>query len=192
MSHYYAYRYCRECLKMDLNDRNKYDRNEAYCSEYHKYYNPNSKACSTYFVYDDARNNNPGCYLTTLVCEIMGMDDNSSYLQTLRNFRENYMKKEPSLYPILYEYDIVGPVIVDNLKEDSFKHIRGLMMLENYIKPIVQKINNQEYSVAIDKYVEMVTDLKDFYHIDTPNIEIQENINLESLGKGHKLKIRKI
>ena len=190
MGYYYAYCYCRECLNMDLNDRNKYDSNEAYCTERHKYFNPNSRACNNSFVYNENWNksSSSGCYITTAVCDIMNLEDDNIYLEKLRNFRDNYMQKDPRLQEILVEYDIIGPMVSYNLKDDSFRRTISFMMLELYIKPITKLLDNQKYTEAILKYQEMTENLRTFYKIDKPDININE-IDTHDIGKGHKIKI---
>lgn len=189
MSYYYTYCYCRECTKINLNDRNPYDKNEAYCTEYHKYFNPNSPACSRHFEYNEKLKNN-GCYITTAICNILGFNDDNIYLNTLRNFRDNYMINDENLKPLLIQYDIVGPMISHNLNEDPFKRTKSLMMLELYIKPIVNNINNQNYSNAIIMYEQMTNELLNSYNIIQK--EINNDIDTTNIGKGHKIKIKEI
>lgn len=182
----YSVCYCRECLKMNLNDRSPYDSSCAYCTAYHKYYDINDKACSTYFEYDTSKSNNEGCYLTTIVCSILGYSDDCEVLNILRNFRENYMKLEQRLYPLLVEYDIVGPIISNKIKKSLNKEQISAYLFKNYISDIVLKIKNKEYVSAINKYVEMVNILKSAYQIDInydSNIEYDKN----TLGKGYSL-----
>lgn len=177
--------YCRECIKMDLSDRNKYDNNEAYCTERRHYYNINDRACSTYFVYDENRkSSSSSCYITTIVCNILKYDDNCHCLNILRKFR-NYMLTQPCLLSILYEYDVVGPIISKNIMEDENKKQIATHLYNNYIEPTVRLIENNFYDLAIKKYVEMVNSLKKLYNIDMVlNIE-EEKIT----GKGYLKKI---
>lgn len=187
MGYYYAYCFCRECMKMNLKDINRYDNQECYCTQYHRYINKNDKACSLHFEYNETLSKQSGCYITTAICKQMGLEDNCEYLNKLRNFRENVLKKDPNYYYILYEYDIIGPIICENLKEDPFKNIRSLIILENFIKPIIDLIDNREYTEAINKYTEMVNELKSFYNI--PDIDYENiDINIDNIGKGYKLK----
>jgi hypothetical protein len=100
------------------------------------------------------------------------------------------MKKDSHLLSILAEYDIVGPEIVQNLKNDHFKNIKALMMLELYIKPIVSLLDEKRYTESINKYLQMTEELKAFYQIETPTIDI-EHINITDIGKGHQLILKK-
>lgn len=190
MSYYYAYCYCRECLKMDLEDRNRYNRNEAYCTQYHKYYNPNSKACSGYFEYNESKQDS-SCYITTAICETLKLSDDNYYLETLRNFRNNFLSKNESLKSILIEYDTIGPIISYNLKEDSLKKEKSLIMLNEYIKPIVKLIEEKEYVKAIIKYEEMTNNLLNSYNIERIVVDTSK-VDTNNIGKGHKIKTKKL
>lgn len=177
--------YCRECLKMDLSDRNKYDNNEAYCTERKHYYNTNDRACFTYFIYDENRNqNSSGCYITTIVCDILKYSDNCNCLNVLRQFRD-YMLTKPSLMSILYEYDVIGPIIAKNILNDQNKEQIATHLYNNYISVVVRLIENKNYDLAIKKYTEMVNLLKKLYNVDiTLNVE-EEKVT----GKGYLKKI---
>ena len=64
------------------------------------------------------------------------------------------------------------------------------MMLELYIKPIVNNINNQNYSNAIIMYEQMTNELLNSYNIVQK--EINNDIDTTNIGKGHKIKIKVI
>lgn len=176
--------HCRECEKMDLRDTNS--SGDAYCTERHRYYNPNDRACSDKFKYDNQRNpsSGGGCYITTVIYTTMGTED-VDYLKILRDFREKYMKQDNNLLPILSEYDIIGPEIAHRLSIDpSIKTICN-NLLTNYILKIVEYIKNDQKNSAILKYIEMVNSLKNFYRIESDkSITLDKNI---ITGKGYLL-----
>jgi len=182
-----AYRWqdcqCRECECMNMEDQWKYDRSKRYCTEKREYYNPNDRACSK-MRYDEKRKpiKTSGCYLTTMISNILGFPDNGYALQTLRNFRDGYMAKHPETYPILIEYDIIGPQIAEELRKDPINMYVARMYYNTSIIPIVEHIKHEEYGIAILKYQDMTNRLKNFYHIDE---QIPENINIDikTLGK---------
>ena len=183
MSYYYSYCYCRECLCMDLKDRNKYDLNEAWCSAWRKYFNPNDKACSRYFQYDESRKPNAGgCYLTTIIHNILEMSDDSYALTTLRNFRNNYMLNNPDLYVMLIEYDVIGPKIASFLANDPQRKDIANVFYKAYILPTIEKIANKKYDEAISLYQDMTNKLKNLYNVDS-TIDKKLDINIKTLGK---------
>lgn len=183
MSYSYSVCYCRECACMDLQDRAKYDNNKAWCSARRTYYNPNEHACSTYFTYDESRSTSQGgCYLTTIICNLLNMEDSKGPLQLFRNFRDEYMLNHPETYPMLIEYDLVGPKIVKALLNDPLQISIAKSLYENYITPITQDILLQNYDVAITKYTHMTQTLRNMYQIDA-TITKKLNVNVKTLGK---------
>lgn len=188
MSYSYSVCYCYECVKIDLSDKSPYDPSKYYCSEYKMYVNKNDHACSKYFVYNEALKRND-CFITTALCDILNLSDDNIYLNKLRGFRENYMRYDTTLIPLLVEYDIVGPAIAYNLKNDIFKDIKSLMLLELYIKPICKLLDNKEYTSAISKYKTMTNELIESYNLDIKEYDIND-IDLNNIGKGHKIKLK--
>lgn len=174
---------CRECECMDLSDTNSYD--EAYCTEYRKYYNPNDRACSKHFKYNNQRNpRSDNCYITTVIDYTMGGE--TDYLKILRDFRDNFMKKDNDLLSILYEYDVIGPVLAHNLSNDSQKKFMCNQLLSNYILPIVDLIKNDQKYQAVIKYTEMINSLKTIYK--TTSVDLDYKVNKDTItGKGYLL-----
>ena len=97
---------CMYCNNMDLSNRNDYG--ETYCKIKKKYFNPDSSVCNDHYdqcresaFYKELENeekqaeyDNPSlCYITTIVCEILGKGDNCYELNALRMFRDYYMVK---------------------------------------------------------------------------------------------------
>ena len=99
------------------------------------------------------------------------------------------MVKDKNMIPLLLLYDAVGPMIAQNIRNDSFKRTRSLVILELYIKPICDLLENKLYSDAIIKYEKMTRSLMDSYNI--PDIDINvDDVYLDNIGKGHKIKYK--
>lgn len=161
--------HCKDCINMNLNDRSKYDLNKAWCSERREYIDPYSNACSNRFQNDDVRNK-PSiepCYLTTIVCEILGYPDNCSILNTLRVFREEFLKTEEQYHDLLCEYDIVGPILADAIRNCLKPNVFATFLLENYIEPTVNCIKEGKYDLAVMIYQYMVNQLKTVLNINS-------------------------
>ncbi len=174
---------CKDCINMDLNDRWKYDRNKAWCSERREYVNPNDQACSNRFQNDDSKNppiESP-CYLTTIVCEILGYPDYCSTLNTLRYFRENIMKKEEKYLPLLYEYDVVGPLIADSIRDSLKPYDLSKFLYEVYIINVEQAVKEEKYDLALIIYSYMVGKLKEVFGLQN----VDYNKEKEPTGKGY-------
>ena len=59
----------------------------------------------------------PGCYLTTVCVEHKGLPDNCYELETLRNFRDNYLVSSEGGKEIVQHYYKVAPEMVQKLKK---------------------------------------------------------------------------
>ncbi len=161
---------CGSCIHLDPNDR-KSSEFKYYCDKYHAYYTL-TDSCR---YYEEAKGRNhdelykkdnpSGCYITTILCDILNTEDNHKYLQLLRRFRDLVLQKEPRYASILMEYDVIGPVIANNIKNDPNAHNLSTYFTNNYILPIVSMIEQKEFDLAIAKYIEMVNILKNAYSI---------------------------
>lgn len=160
MSSYWT---CYDCGRYDRNDTNRYD--EGFCTYYCKYYPKSDKACSRFEQRSDYVPS--GCFLTTTICDMLGMEDNCFGLQTMRNFRDTVLVNDPKYYHLLAEYEVIGPIISDKIKNDSHGIEVAEYYFENYIYDIVMNLSTTgDYNSAVNKYVEMVTDLKRMYVVN--------------------------
>jgi len=124
-----------------------------------------------------------GCFITTLVCEVLGYDDNCEILTTLRHFRDNYLKLNSKFLPILLEYDQIGPQISEKIKNEANNEKFCLGLLKYFLIPTVQKIKEEKFEEAVSYYQNMVIHLKEEFMIyDTT--DLNQNYDLETLGKG--------
>ena len=141
-------------------------------------------------MYENSRSHSSsGCYLTTVMCNILGYSDDNYYLQTLRTFRDTVMKQDVKYYPLLVTYDVIGPTIALNLSNDKDRKTIALTMLGRYITKAVDAINENRHKEAINIYIAMTNVLAQRYNINTSIITINpENIDINTLGHG---KVRK-
>lgn len=135
-----------------------------------------------------------GCYITTILCDVMGMPDDNIFLNTLRMFRNNKMKTNELFKPLLVEYDIIGPIIAKSIKDDP----RREMICQNLFNLVIYKmipliINDTKKTdlEAIKLYMDMTNILKEGYNI---SVSITENeINNASITKsGHGRYVKKL
>lgn len=135
---------------------------------------------------DNSKNHmNSGCYLTTIMCKLLGYPDNNYYLNTLREFRKNIMQKDPNYFSLLLTYDVVGPVISKKIETDPNNKIMAITLFNNYIEKAVRAIEEGKNETAINIYKAMTTSLADRYKIMIPLIEVDSNINPQELGHGY-------
>lgn len=136
-----------------------------------------------------------GCYLTTAMCDILGYPDDNYYLQMLRTFRDETLKKDIKYIPILIQYDTIGPQIAYNLYQDEHKITIAKTLFTSYITKAVSAIEENKTQEAVNIYIAMTNTLARRYNINTHIMHIDLNsinlnsINMETLGHG---RIRKL
>ena len=182
--------YCRDCPEARWDGgENKYfcDYKYEYVDEYDTCYKhpDNYPSDDVDDSIDDTTSEVSFCYITTASCSILGMKDDNVYLNTLRDFRNNVMKKDKKYHKMLVLYDIVGPKISKSLLNDNDKLelANGIM---NKIKSAVDSIKNNDYDEAVNKYYNMTRGLADYYGIEVPEIsdDIVNSIVIEMAGTG--------
>ena len=159
-----------ECIDCDEYYEDLVKNGTFYCNKMRRYVSPKESSCNTYFKKRDRNrplrlNKSSNCYITTAVVTILGYEDNCEKLETLRNFRDNYMKKHEEYLPLLEDYNIVGPLISERLEQDE-KRLKIALTVNNFIDAAIDAINDKEYIAAIHNYENMTYYLMDLYEID--------------------------
>lgn len=177
---------CGSCIEFE--DNGEYQK--GWC-QYYKQYFWRTGSCKDH--YRNRENPSTGCYITTVVCDILGLSDNCGVLNNLRVFRDNVMQKDDSYKEMLYEYDIVGPIIAEKLSEDFNKtgnadFINSIFNF--YILPSSSLISKKKYDEAVERYKEMIEDLREYYKIPKPS-DISEDYNSSLGGHGEVKKLIK-
>lgn len=142
-----------------------------YCDKGDKYLDKATinSYCDNSLKYRDCpifRKSDSSCYLTTAMCDILNLDDHSRTLDTLRDFRDSYMKNNDDCIPLLEDYDRVGPILSGKLLTDKNKSRTAHIMLIEYITPAIKSIDNKDYDNAIEIYKDMTLSLMDYYRLD--------------------------
>ena len=122
---------------------------------------------------------------------VRGLCDTSNYrdckeLETLRSFRENYLKETGTYDTLLTDYAIVGPIISEKILDDENCENVAKTMKKCYIDNAIYFIENEDYRNAVGIYIDMTLSLMDYYELDT-NI-----LRTETYGKDPEtVKIRR-
>ena len=166
--------------------------------ENHKGSDPRcSSFCEAYSRSNSARQNlydytpsGGGCYLTTIMCSILGYPDNNYYLNTLRKFRDNVMQKNPEYIPLLVTYDIIGPTIAYELNHDKNREEIAKVFFDRYITKAVGAIEEGKEKEAINIYKAMTDTLAKSYVTNMATIDISKfDYNKETLGHARVRKL---
>lgn len=142
-------------------------------------------------MYDNSKSHSSsGCYITTIMCNILGMPDDNYYLQTLRNFRDNVLKKDTKHFPLLIQYDKIGPSLSVCLADDKYSKEIAQTLFINYIEKTVTAIEEGKPNTAINIYVAMTNTLIERYQPDATLFVIDENepVDMELLGHARTIK----
>ena len=179
---------CNDCGNYNPDDTNL--RGWGYCTARNQYYPKSDRACNKFDHKSDYVPS--GCFLTTTICDMLGFDDNCYGLNVMRNFRDNVLVNDSRYYPLLAEYEIVGPVISENMKNDDHGVEVAEYYFENYIYDIVMNLSTKkDYNEAVEKYVEMVTDFKRMYGVTKELNESDITLLCQSI-KNNNYKVKRL
>lgn len=145
------------------------------CWNYCNAYNRSDSVARSYRKYSEMHQSNDGCFITTITCEILGMDDKNVFLNSLRAFRKNVLQKNKETLKILEEYDFIGPLIAKKLRNDKDRLKIAENLFVNTIVPVCYNTDNGNYNNAIKLYLEMTKSLITNYNLDNLAITIHED-----------------
>ncbi len=124
------------------------------------------KYCRNY-DYDDCPiykgNQTSGCFLTTACVRTKGLPDDCYELNTLRYFRDNYMKSTVMGNRDINEYYFIAPqIVVEIEKREDSKRIFS-KMYEELVVHCLELINEDKNEEAYSFYKRYVEKLKEKY-----------------------------
>ena len=102
-----------------------------------------------------------GCFITTATCQSRHLPDNCHELETLRKFRDTFMKKNQEMKAEVEEYYQIAPVICKNISRQKNSTEVYDSIWNDYLKSAVAAVDNGENQKAHDIYKKMVLDLKE-------------------------------
>ena len=153
---------------------------KGYCEWRRAFYYPDD-SCSYY-------KRRSGYYITTAICDLLGLDEDCEIRNVMKNLRDNIMEKDTKYQDILSEYDVVGPQIASNLENEyNEKDDKELVcsLFNFYIQPTVRLCNEGKTDEAISRYLEMTRSLEEVYGITYP-------IALEDTKVSEKSAVQKV
>lgn len=95
-----------------------------------------------------------GCFITTAMCEFYNKPDDCDELETLRGFRDEYMLGSDELKPLVQEYYIEAPKIVDKLNKLQFKRVY-YRHIADMIRDAVDAVKMKRNKLALKIYSDM-------------------------------------
>lgn len=173
----------------------KYEDHYAFDKKCEKYYlcrkRSNSEIESAYKYSKEYSKDTSGCYLTTMICNILGYDDSCYYLNILRKFRERN-KYNPYYQYLFLIYDIYGPLIAKKLSEDFNRKSVAIDMITNYINEACLNIIDNNDENAKKLYIDMTNYLASLYGITISYDCLPSEFNIDKLGHGRFLSLNMI
>ena len=155
---------------------------KGYCSWYQAYYYPGDK-CS--HQKPNGSSSSSFCYITTIICDKLGFDDDCVVLNTLRDFRNNTLQKNCKYFPILFEYDVIGPKIAEMIKNDTATDQELWVQIYNFYLSATANFHREgKTDDAVKRYQEMVVALKEYYGIKEQITEIAKGYDASQGGHG--------
>lgn len=144
-------------------------------------------------MYDNSKSHSSsGCYITTIMCNILELPNDNYYLETLRNFRDNVLKKDATHFPLLIQYDKIGPIIASHLEKDSNNKEIANALFTNYIEKTVTAIEEGKTNTAINIYIAMTRTLQEKYNIDEEVMIVDANHVVDTELLGHARTRKKV
>lgn len=138
------------CTKNDCRvDEETY---RKYCRDY------NYSSCPIFRKVDSS-----GCFITTIVCDILKKSDDDKVMKNLRYFRDNVLSQNANNDDILKVYDNIGPVIADKLIKDNDRTKMADGLYNNALVLISDQIEKKDYTKAINNYMVMTLMLINYY-----------------------------
>ena len=95
------------------------------------------------------------CFLTSACVFHKGLADDCTELTTLRDFRDNYMKKTPEGNKLIEEYYAIAPSLAEKISKRADKDAIYDSIYAD-ILTCIGLINSKKFDETIDTYVAMV------------------------------------
>ena len=162
-----AYYSCENCKHYSWNY------NRHYCTDGKKYGSTEidsvdeANSCR-YYEESESSSSSSGsvCFITTVICDVLGYADDCEIMETLRNFRETYLRPRVEHTGILEEYGIIGPKISTKIAADPDRCPLAADLEGRYLRPVFDLIQQGRNEEAIQLYKGMVQELMQRYQLD--------------------------
>lgn len=96
------------------------------------------------------------CFITTAVCEFFGKNDDCEELMLLREFRDDWLRKQPDGARLIADYYNSAPLIVSKLKKSRNYSLYCETLLSQFIIPCVELIRQGKNNECKERYMLMV------------------------------------
>lgn len=112
-------------------------------------------------AWEELKKDEGGCFLTTACVSYLGLDDNCDELQTLRIFRDNYVRSLENGSEMIDEYYRIAPQIVTRIEASEQREVI-LSWIYTQIEVAIWQIKCGKYAEALATYRNMFLSLQSF------------------------------
>ena len=95
------------------------------------------------------------CFISTVICEYFGKEDDCEELTILRDFRDNWLRNQSNGEELIKKYYETAPIVVKALKESENYSNYCEKLWGKYLQPCLSFIENKEYELCKNHYIEM-------------------------------------
>lgn len=100
------------------------------------------------------------CIIATACCEAKGLSDDCSELNTLRIFRDEYVRNLPEGSQLIREYYKIAPLIVARINSTGNPKEIYLSLYERLVSKSLQLIYSGKNDEAFKNYLKIINELK--------------------------------
>jgi tetratricopeptide (TPR) repeat protein len=104
--------------------------------------------------------NKSGCFITTAVCGSFSKPDDCRELTVFRNFRDDWLAKQPDGKEAITHYYRIAPAIVTAINKTPGKNAVYRDIWDNYLSECLRLIESGRLEACRQKYMEMVKNLE--------------------------------
>ena len=121
--------------------------------------------CSTsrYSECDYYKEHNSSCYLTTACVMTKGLPDDCYELETLREFRDQWLKKQADGERLIKRYYDIAPRIVSEINKREDSKIIYEKLYDSLVEPCVKMIKEKCFEEATELYKKTTVELEHTY-----------------------------
>ncbi len=95
------------------------------------------------------------CFISTVICNYYGKEDDCDELNILRNFRDKWLSYQPGGQELISEYYNTAPYIVSKLLSSPNYDIYCQYLWDRYLLPCLKSIENEQYESCKEQYIKM-------------------------------------
>ena len=148
---------CGSCIHYEEEKPNRLKK--SFCDWYGCYYYPDDTCVG------DGDHYRYRGYVTTMVCDRLGLDKTKEVYDKITGFQKNVMENDKKYETTLRDYNVIGPKIASHLATEDIDVVKKVYGI--FLVPVAKLIDEKKYDQAVFKYKHMLEILKAHYNISS-------------------------